>query len=296
MVSADEELRRQVVSAAVEHGIDFFDTAAAYGDGASERNLRKVLTELHVAAQVFTKVLVGESEFNDVRSAVVRSVEQSLERTGCQRFAGVTLHNRLAVHGDPRRQVGIGPVLTVDEVLGPGGFLAGLEQLRSENKVGFAGFTSLGGDAPAIHEVISSRRFDYINAVYGLLGPLDMGMPPITGADGYDVIRDAVSGGLDVIALRVFGGGLLLEPADDRRAAVTALRQWAEERNTTLPRLALRYALTSPDISALVVGFTQPMHVRDVVAAVHDGPLSEMEIIELTQLRARACPLEVPHV
>jgi aryl-alcohol dehydrogenase-like predicted oxidoreductase len=287
MVSPDGATRRRVVGAALDAGIEMFDTAAAYGDGTSERNLGAVLGECGALerTQVFTKVLVAEDDLGDVAAAVVRS---SLARTGCRRFAGVTLHNRLATRRSPGQRIGIGPVLTISELLGPGGVAEGFERLRAAGVAGLFGFTTLGGEHAAIEAALASGRFDYVNAIHGLLGPLDRQMPPITGCpEGYDVVAAAARAGLDVVALRVFGGGLLVDPGPEQRGAVEALRAWAEARGQSLTRLALRYALSNPAVAALVIGFTAPEHVTEAVAAVHDGGLDDDEVAEIDRLRAR---------
>src|SRR5262245_42879046 len=50
MVGNDAHWQRAVIEYAISRGINWFDTAATYGDGQSERNLGRVLQELHPAA------------------------------------------------------------------------------------------------------------------------------------------------------------------------------------------------------------------------------------------------------
>src|SRR5262245_50515542 len=82
MVGADGDQQCTVVQKAIEHGINWFDTAATYGSGQSERNLGRVLEDLRVASNVYvaTKVRLMPEDLTDIRSAVRRSVEGSLQR------------------------------------------------------------------------------------------------------------------------------------------------------------------------------------------------------------------------
>lgn len=289
MVSGDEERRRQVVAAALDAGFNLFDTAPAYGDGASERHLGRALADVDVDVRVFTKVSLGPAELSDVKGAVIRSVHASLERLGRRGVAGVTLHNRIARHRDVERRVGIGPLLTVADVLGPNGVCAAFDELRQAGLVEVFGITTLGGDRAALDEVMGSQRFDYVNAVYGILGELDRRMPAVEGAGSYDPVGAATAHGLGVMALRVLGGGLLLQPGEQQQDAVRALRRWSEERATTLPRVAIRYALSNPDVTTAVIGFAEVAHVRDALYAVRQGPLDRDETDALNAL-LRAYP------
>ncbi len=80
MVGDDDQRQRDVVTHAIEQGINWFDSAATYGSGQSEQNLGRVLAELAVDArvQVATKVRLAAEDLSDIRSAVRRSLEGSL--------------------------------------------------------------------------------------------------------------------------------------------------------------------------------------------------------------------------
>ena len=73
--------RERAVGRAVEAGINYFDTASAYGSGESERNLGLALRAVGVRPFVGTKFRVDPAE-PDLAGAVARSLEASLERLG----------------------------------------------------------------------------------------------------------------------------------------------------------------------------------------------------------------------
>src|SRR5207248_2908286 len=79
-VRGDRDEQRRAVSRALDAGITYFDTAAQYGDGASEENLGRVMRELGAWPRVVvgTKVRLGPDHVHSVGSAIRRSLEASL--------------------------------------------------------------------------------------------------------------------------------------------------------------------------------------------------------------------------
>src|ERR1051325_12200668 len=77
--SADEQ--RQAVVRALDAGITYFDTAAQYGDGASEENLGRTMRDLGAWSRVVvgTKVRLAPGA---AQGAVRASLEASLKRLG----------------------------------------------------------------------------------------------------------------------------------------------------------------------------------------------------------------------
>src|SRR5271169_2278360 len=64
--AADQE---RAAARAIEAGINYFDTAALYGNGESERNLGRVLKALKADVVVGTKVRLGAEHRADVAKA-----------------------------------------------------------------------------------------------------------------------------------------------------------------------------------------------------------------------------------
>jgi L-galactose dehydrogenase/L-glyceraldehyde 3-phosphate reductase len=62
LIRSDADTMRRAVRRALDLGINWFDTAALYGDGQSEENLGRLLNELNDTPYVSTKVrLVPET-------------------------------------------------------------------------------------------------------------------------------------------------------------------------------------------------------------------------------------------
>ena len=200
--------QRAVVARAIELGINWFDTAAGYGAGRSEENLGLVLESLrpqspiHVATTV-RLLLNGES---DLRPLVVASVRESLRRLRLPRVTLLQVHNSIT----PRR--GDEPTsLTPDDVLGPRGMLAAMEDLRAEGLVDHFGLTRIG-HPDSLRLVLHSGRFATIQAPFHLLNPSALvAVPPDFPETNYGgFLRDAHELGMGIFAIRVFAAGALL--------------------------------------------------------------------------------------
>src|SRR3984893_4194285 len=76
MVRGDPVDQERAVARALESGINYFDTAVQYGDGASETNLGRVLGRLKPAnAFVGTKVRLKPEEFGRIGAAGAASLD-----------------------------------------------------------------------------------------------------------------------------------------------------------------------------------------------------------------------------
>ena len=88
---ADQE---RTIGKALAAGVNYFDTAVQYGNGASERNLGRTLKALKAKDVVIgTKVGFKPEEMTGIGEAVTRSLEGSLERLGMERVDIFHLHN-----------------------------------------------------------------------------------------------------------------------------------------------------------------------------------------------------------
>ena len=80
------------------------------------------LRELDAKPFVATKIALSLTDLDDIPGAVTRSVEASIERLGLARLALVQLHNRVGAARAAKADIGVGALLTVDDVLGADGW------------------------------------------------------------------------------------------------------------------------------------------------------------------------------
>src|SRR5215469_3396782 len=82
MVRGAPQDQERAIARAIEAGINYFDTAALYGDGESERNLGRVLKALKADVVVGTKVRLSAGHRADVGKAIEQGMNDSLARMG----------------------------------------------------------------------------------------------------------------------------------------------------------------------------------------------------------------------
>src|SRR5437879_12661878 len=105
--AADQE---RAVARAIEAGINYFDTAALYGNGESEKNLGRVLKTLKANVVVGTKVRLSAAHRADVGKGIVQGLEDSLKRMGREHVDHFPLNNPLvAKDADDNLAINIGP-------------------------------------------------------------------------------------------------------------------------------------------------------------------------------------------
>lgn len=281
MTGDDRALQLAVVRRAIDSGIRWFDTAATYGQGASERNLGAVLEQLGAddVVQVATKVRLEGADLDDIPAAIRRSVDLSRQRLSAVPITLLQLHNSVTVRRDDEPTS-----LTPDDVLRPGGVLETFERLRDEGLVRAIGLTGIGQAEP-LREVICRGRFQTLQTPYSLVNPsAGQDMPADFAETNYgNVIRDCHEKRMGVFAIRVLAGGALAGRAPSPYTLVTRffpldLYQRDQQRavrlaadlavsGKSLTQAALQFALAHPAISAAIVGFGTPEQVDEAVQA-----------------------------
>ena len=157
MTASDPHRQQQVLKRALDHGINWIDTAATYGHGQSEKSLGDVLQALDAvdAIHLATKVRLMPEQLAEqsVRDIVRESVHASLLRLGVDRVSLLQLHNSVTnSRGDLPTSV------TPEDVLGPAGILEAMRELREDGLVDHLGLTGLGNPS-ALRTLIASNHF-----------------------------------------------------------------------------------------------------------------------------------------
>src|ERR671930_2727907 len=73
MVKAQYQDQVKAVRHALDRGINFFDTAFAYGLGRSEENLGRILNELGAPAIVSTKIRLEPEAVTDIKAETIQA-------------------------------------------------------------------------------------------------------------------------------------------------------------------------------------------------------------------------------
>jgi len=278
---------------ALDVGINWFDTAAGYGNGLSESSLGRAFARLGLpaGAHVATKVRYPEERLSDIRRYTRESVTASLGRLGLRRVTLLQLHNSITAHrGDEPTS------LTPEDLLGRGGVREAFRELQADGLVDFLGLTGIGQPA-SIRAVVDSGAFDTIQVPFNALNP-SAGYPmpaSFEEADYGNIIADCSAQQMGVFAIRVFAGGALVGRPPSAHTHRTpfftlALYERDQRRAThiaglvgparSLPEAALQFVLAHPHVSTAIIGFREPREIEEAQRWFESGPLP-------SQLRAK---------
>jgi aryl-alcohol dehydrogenase-like predicted oxidoreductase len=279
-------------------GINFFDTAFAYGLGKSEENLGRILNDLGAEPVISTKIRLEADAVGDLGAATIRAVEAGLRRLNRDRVDFIQLHTRVT------RERGAGKrfSLTPQDVLGPKGVVEGFKTMRARGKVGYFGFSGLG-EVAALHQLVDSGEFHGFQAYYNLLNP-SAGQPVPQGFSALDyrlIIDRAAAKGMGAFVIRVFaagaltsdpssGGGSSPEPLSPGSDYALDIERAAKVKDAvgvdgkSLTRVAIRFGLMKAEVSTVLVGFSNTAHIDEAVACSGAGPLSQDAMAKMRQL------------
>ena len=201
MVRGSAAARERAVARALELGITYFDTAAAYGDGASERHLGEVWRTLRPEALIGTKFALPNEDSQAAAARIEASLHASLERLGMPSVDLFQLHNPITRAG------GRG---TLSQAFVTEQVVPALDRLKDAGKIRFAGFTAIG-ETDALLDVIDRGGFDGAQVVYNLLNPSAARSPApgFTGQDYAKLLVHAERRNLATMGIRILAGGAL---------------------------------------------------------------------------------------
>jgi aryl-alcohol dehydrogenase-like predicted oxidoreductase len=293
--AADQE---RAVARALELGINYFDTAAMYGNGESEKNLGRVLKSLKPDIVVGTKVRVPAEAKGRIAETIVASLEASLARLQLDRVDLFQLHNHITTAGNDSD---LTPETVLDEVV------PAFERLRRDGKTRFFGITAVG-DTAALHRVADARTFDTAQVSYNMLNP-SAGRPVPAGYPAHDfgdLLAHTKAASMGVIAIRVLAAGALsgsearhplgspsVEPIGSGSSYNTdvgrARRLEALVRDgfaQDLVEASIRFVIAHDAVTTALVGYSTLDQLEHAAAAAEKGPLPPPALARLAQLQS----------
>jgi aryl-alcohol dehydrogenase-like predicted oxidoreductase len=298
MVRGDPADQERAVARALDAGINYFDTAVAYGDGESEKNLGRILKQLKPAdAVVGTKVRLRPADFIRIADTVAASLDASLQRLGLERVDIFHFHNPITVNGG-------GDSLGIRQVLDE--LVPVFERQRQRGKTRFLGITAVG-DTAALAQAIDARVFDSAQVSYNMLNPsAAAALPANYPAQDYGRLFDhAQAAGTGVVGIRVLAGGALSGSAerhpvaspppkpigsatsyDADLARARRLMPLVEEGFAgSLSEAAIRFSISHRAMGTILVGMASPQQFEHALAAVQQGPLPQAALDRLAVLQ-----------
>jgi aryl-alcohol dehydrogenase-like predicted oxidoreductase len=281
----DADGTARVVDAALEAGINFFDTADIYGLGQSEELLGRALGRRRADVIVATKFgMPMDDQRRGARPDYIRqAVQDSLRRLGTDRIDLYQLHQP-------------DPDVPIADTLGA------LDELVQAGTVREIGCSNFSGDQLREARVATRQgaaRFVSVQNQYSLLHR----------EPEPDVLPECERQGLAFLPFFPLGSGLLTgkyrqgQPApegtriasserfahwlsDRNLALVEALREFAESGKHSLLELAFSWLLARPVVASVIAGASSPEQVQANVAAA-DWKLTDADLAEVDAILAQ---------
>jgi myo-inositol catabolism protein IolS len=295
----DESQFERAVRQAIDNGINCFDTAEAYGMGASEEALARALGGRRQDVSIVTKFGVGYDEMPGRRDSshqrVMASIEKSLQRLQTDHVDVYLVH-----WPDPSTPFDE-TMHALDDILrqgkaryiGVSNFrLAQIEtcmRLRPIDVVQY-GWNMFDRRMQAeIFPYCAAQRFGvmaYGSLAYGLLsGTFHAGMQ-------FEESDWRSKGGM-LGNINLFRS--LFDPEHFPRnlQAVEELKLLAAKYDKTLPQFALRWTLSNPVVGTALVGFREPAEVTENLGAL-GWTISATDMAEIDDILARHGCVTVP--
>ncbi|MGD2122478.1 MAG: aldo/keto reductase [Gemmatimonadota bacterium] len=307
-----------VVRYAYDKGINYFDTAESYGNGAAERAIGEAMQHME-REKVFvaTKARIGDG---DDTEAVILKVRQCLDRLETDYVDSFSMHAPPSV-----------------EALSHPGYHAAIDQLKAEGRVRFRGVSNHG---PGMGDILSAAaedgRFDMMLLVYNFMNH----------DEGDRILAACKANNVGTTAMKTSPGSLEYEPVDpenlseeqeqyierltgrgrSREQALQQLQAQAARQKETYDNTrpfadqygiqtqdqlrlgSIHWVIQNPDMHTACISFTE-FDLVDKVVPLSGTRLTDPEELMLQQLGlaldrqycrhgcsacSHACPYEVP--
>jgi aryl-alcohol dehydrogenase-like predicted oxidoreductase len=276
---------RDILSTAIELGVNFIDTAEVYQEGRSEETIGAALQgrrdRMVLATKVGWKIGDGPNESGASRRRIFDAVEKSLRRLRTDYIDLYQIHLW-------------DPATTIEETL------CALDDLVRAGKVRYVGASNYSAWQLAESNVTAELRgwsaFVTIQPHYNMLErEVERELAPYCAARG-----------IGILPYYPLAGGFLTgkyragqpPPAGSRGeksprvqsymteagyARLEKLSAWAKARYRSMTELAHAWLLAQPQVSSVISGATRPDHVRDNVKGA-DWTLTPADLLELKAL------------
>jgi aryl-alcohol dehydrogenase-like predicted oxidoreductase len=278
-----------LVRAAIDQGINFFDTANVYSGGRSEiatgqalRNLGVPREQIVLATKVLGRMGPGPNQLGLSRAHILNAVDESLKRLQMDYIDLYQIH-------------GADPLTPLEETLDA------LNDCVRAGKVRYIGLSNLAAwqiaKALWISDKRSFARFESIQAYYTIAGrDIEREIVPLARDQQLAILPwSPLAGGLlsgkfsrDAQAPEGARRATFDFPPVDREKAfriIDVMRPMAQARNVSVARIALAWLLHQPHVTSVIIGARNRVQLDDNIAST-TVTLTPEELATLNQVSA----------
>jgi aryl-alcohol dehydrogenase-like predicted oxidoreductase len=264
----EDEESVAAIQRALEHGVNWIDTAAAYGFGRSEEVVGRALEGVRERPYVFTKCSLLEGPGRRVvhnlkRDSVMKEAEESLKRL---RLDAIDLYQIHWPNPDPDIEEGFSALAELKEQgvvrhIGVSNF--DVEQLRRVQQI--APVETLQPQYSLIERDVERELLPFVEREgIGVIVYSPMGSGLLTGA----MTRERIEQMPDDDWRK--GDPRFQEPQLSRNLELAdRLKAVAQRYHTTPGAVAVAWTLANPAVDGAIVGFRRPDQVDPLVSAAN---------------------------
>jgi aryl-alcohol dehydrogenase-like predicted oxidoreductase len=290
--NTDVDEARRLIDVSLDAGLNFFDTADVYSDGASESILGAAIKGRRDRVVISTKMTLRAGEdANAVGSSkyhLIRATDRALQRLGTDYIDLLQLH-----HFDAMT-----PVEAV---------MSTLDDLVRAGKVRFIGASNFSGWQLMKSQAVAARYgyspFIANQVYYSLLGRdyewelmpagIDQGIGAVVWSPlGWGRLTGRIRRGQPLPkSSRLHETASIGPPVDDERLyrIVDVLDEVAAETGKSVPQIALNWLLQRPTVSTILIGARDEKQLRENLGAI-GWQLSQDQMARLDAVSAVTPP------
>ncbi|UQD52629.1 aldo/keto reductase [Bacillus methanolicus] len=269
-LGTDQKAARKIIEAALEEGINYFDTADLYDFGENEKIVGQSLKEVREKVIIATK---AGNRWNDDKASwrwdpskkyIKEAAKQSLKRLGTDYIDLFQLHG--GTIDDP-----------IDETI------EAFEELKEEGIIRYYGISSIRPNV--IREYVKKSNIVSVMMQYSILDrrPEEEALSLLNNHQISVVSRGPVAKGLlsekmlEKASKSVKENGYLDYSYEELGQVLTALKEKVAG-SRSLTEISLQYNLSHPAVASVIAGASSVQQVRENARAVKSEPLTQEEV------------------